>query len=346
MIPILYEQEETAFTSNGIGRLSDAIECVVSEQINDYYTLSLTYPSDGQYANEIKTGRLILATPSDGELPQPFRIYEVNKLLGGTYEVQANHISYDLSGYVLRRFISTTAAEAIGYLTSMELIASGFTFSTDLSVSARLDTGSPRSYRAGMGGSDDSILGVYGGEWYFDRYSCQLLEHRGDDNGVSIRYGKNLTDLSALTSDEEVYTGVFAYWQTSNDYVSSQTQYIDQLAVPQRILITDHSSDYQTKPTTADLNAAAQADFAKIIGVTNSLTVSFVPLWQTEEYKYLQPLEHVKMGDIVTVIYDKYDIATKLEVVKTDYNVLLDRYETIELGAIRPTLADTIANLK
>jgi len=343
MIPILFEQEETDFTSNGIGRLSDTLSCTVSERINDFYVLEMSYSAYGNHANDIAVGRLILATPSDGMRAQPFRIYEVDKNLDGTIQVMANHISYDLSGYPMREYLAHTCAGAVASLSSRAIISSGFTFSTDITKSKDWELSGAASVRSCMGG-DNGLVATYGGEWYYDRYSCVLMEHRGEDTGASIRYGKNMTELVAVSDDTEEYTGALAFYN-GGSYVSSEIQYSDQYAVPQKILIVDHTSDYQSAPTSAQLNTKATSDLKKTLGITNSLTVSFVPLWQSEEYKDLLPIEHVKLGDFVTVIYDKYQIKTKLEVVQTDYNVLLDRYDSIELGAIRPTLADTIANL-
>lgn len=345
MTPILFEKEETSFASNGIGRLTSATSATASERLNDFYTLEMTVAS-GKYATELKPGRLILADPNESDLAQPFRISEITRLLDGSTQVFANHLSYDLSGVPARNITGiTSASAAIAALKSREWFDSGFTYSTDLSVSADWEKRGAFSVRSCMGG-EGSILETYGGEWKYDRYNCQLLEHRGADNGVSIRYGKNLTELEATSNDDESYTGVFTYYLSGGTYVScTDIAYLDSLAVPQKILIIDHTSDFQSTPTKAQLDALASADLAQIIGVTSSLTVSFAPLWQSEEYKDLLPIERVKLGDFVTVIYDKYNISTKLEVVQTDYNVLLDRYDSIELGAIRPTLADTIAAL-
>lgn len=343
MIPVLYESYEKTFQSNGLGRLSDAVACLVSERLNDFYTLTLTYPSDGHHATRLEAGNLISVTTLEGA--QPFRIAEVTKNLDGTIEVTANHISYDLSGYPVRGISASTAAGAVAALDTQSIITSGFNFWTNLIVSKDISLVEARSIRAAMGGSDESILGIYGGEWRFDRFNVQLLTQRGEDKGVTIRYGKNLTDFQMVSSNEADYTGCLAYYFNNGTYVSSNIQYIDSAAVPQKILITDHSGDFDSTPTTAQLNTAAQADKALALGITNSLTVSFAPLWQSDEYKSLTPIESVMLGDYVTVIYEKYGVEAKLEVVQTDYNVLLDRYDSIELGAIRPTLADTIANL-
>lgn len=329
MIPILYKNTETAFRTNGLGRL-DALTCTVSRRLNDFDTLEMSYPSYGEHARELIPGNIIYCETGEGL--QPYRIYEVQKAFQ-TFEVYANHLSYDLCGYPVKPFTAQTASAAIGALSTRAVIATPFTFSTNLSVTGELIIEKPDSIRAVMGGSDESILGVYGGEWKFDHYSCQLLAARGSDKGVEIRYGKNLTDITAIGNNEEAYTGCFAYYSNSGTYVSSNVQYLDGTAVPQKILITDHTGDFDSTPTTAQLDTLAAADLLNV-GPLSSLSVSFVPT------------DGICLGDLVTVYYSDFDIRTKLEVVQTDYNVLLDRYDSIELGAILPTLADTIASLK
>lgn len=346
MITTLYENTETEFMTNGLGRLVDATECIVSERLNDFYTLHMIYPKTGICAGDLVPGRLILADPAEGVRSQPFRIRDVTKSLSGELEIYADHLSYDLAGYPIRKVTAATAAAAVAALASRAIIAPPFTFSTDLSVSKAFETEAPASIRSIMGGDDKTIQGVYGGEWLFDRYEASLLAARGSDNGVTIRYGKNLTGLDLVWNNEEGYTGALAYYQNDTTYVSSNVQYLNASAVPPKIMIVDHSSDFETTPTTAQLDTLARADLAGISGSIRSLTVSFAPLWQTEEFRNVSAIERVGLGDYVTVVYDEFDVNEKLEVVQTDYNVLLERYDKIELGAIRESLADTIASMK
>lgn len=70
-----------------------------------------------------------------------------------------------------------------------------------------------------------------------------------------------------------------------------------------------------------------------------SLTVEFVPLWQTEEYKNIATLERVKLCDTVTVIFEKLDVKASAKVIATTYDVLKDRYSKIELAEARSSLA-------
>ena len=62
MIPILYDKTETAFISNGLGRLRDCISCIVSEERNGIYECDFEYPVDGANYNLIQVGRIIGVT--------------------------------------------------------------------------------------------------------------------------------------------------------------------------------------------------------------------------------------------------------------------------------------------
>ena len=98
---VLYEQNETNFTSNGLGYLSDVTECTVSEELNGEYELEMEYPVDGIRYSEIQHRRILYVKPNPYEDPQPFRIYNINRPIDGRVEINARHISYDLSGYTV-----------------------------------------------------------------------------------------------------------------------------------------------------------------------------------------------------------------------------------------------------
>ena len=98
---VLYEQNETAFASNGIGYLPDATECTVTEELNGEFELEMEYPINGVRYSEIKHRRILYVKTNPYEEPQPFRIYKINKPIDGRVGVNARHISYDLSGYPL-----------------------------------------------------------------------------------------------------------------------------------------------------------------------------------------------------------------------------------------------------
>lgn len=348
MRPILYTSQETAFTSNGIGILTDAVSCTVTEERNGAFELEMTYPVTGIHYKEIKARCLIMARPNPVDDPQPFRVYRITKPMGGMVTVYGEHISYDLSGIPVSPFTATNAADAMQKLKSSSAVANPFSFWTDKSTTATMKAATPAPLRSLLGGREGSVLDVYGGEYKWDRYTVRLYGQRGENRGVSIRYGKNLTDLEQDENVAGVYTGVYPYWASMEGALVQLPEKI--LNAPgtydfTRIMALDLSSDFQEAPTVAQLRARAESYIkANKIGVPKvSLSISFVPLEQTEEYKDLALLERVELCDTVNVEFPALGVSATAKCVKTTYDVLLDRYISVELGDARTNIADTIA---
>ena len=91
MYPILYEQIDTVGvvpTNNGLGILTDCLECMVEEERNGSYELTLKYPVNGLHAKELKERRIIKAKPNYTDDPQLFRIYSVSKVINDTITIK------------------------------------------------------------------------------------------------------------------------------------------------------------------------------------------------------------------------------------------------------------------
>lgn len=193
------------------------------------------------------------------------------------------------------------------------------------------------------------MLDVYGGEYAFDRYTVRLYNRRGENRGVSIRYGKNLTDLEQEENCANVYTGVYPYYIDGEGALTQLPEKI--VNAPgtypfTRILPLDQSQYFDEPPTSSQMRTAAQSYIRdNRIGTPKvSLSVSFVQLEQTEEYKHLAGLEQVSLCDEVNVEFPAMGVSTTAKCVKTIYDVLLGRYISVELGDARTNIADTIAN--
>lgn len=345
MIPILYEGTETAFISNGLGRLSDAISCKVVEERNATYELEMTYPVTGIHFQDIQEGRIILAQPHDGGLTEPFEIYRIEKPLNGICTIKAEHISYRLNDIVVMPFNAGTLQEVFASIPSHSATTNPFNFTTDIVSTVDYTLDVPMSVRGMLGGQGGSILDVYGqGDYEFSRWDVILHQDRGADNGVTLRYGKNITDIKNVIDMTNVYTGIVPYWTDGENTVT----------LPEKVVLSSHTSDfpfyiikpvdfsseYEEQPTVAQLRAKAESYVARNEGwkLKNNITVSFVALWNTEEYKHIAALERVQMCDVVHVKYAPLGIDFSTKVVKTDYDVLLERYNSITLGDTYYTL--------
>ena len=351
MIPILYEGTETQFTSNGLGRLADAISCKVVEERNATYELEMVYPITGVHYEDIQENRIILAKPFDGGQTQPFIIYMITKPLNGIVTVNAEHISYRLSGITVMPFTANSCVSALAGIGTNSAIENPFTFNTDKSVEANFNVNVPTNARELLCGSQGSILDVYGkGDYEFNRFDVSLKVNRGTDNHVTLRYGKNITDLKSVLDTTNVYTGISPYWTDGGSTVMTLPEKVVMSSYaslfPYKIIKpVDFTERWQERPTEEQLRAAAEAYVANNEGwkIKNSITVSFVALWNTEEYKDIAPLERVKMCDVVKVYYKKLGVDFSTKVIRTDYNVLQERYNEITLGDTYYTLSQVFS---
>lgn len=354
MIPILYPENETDFVSNGIGGLSCATSCTVTEERNGSYELTMVYPVAGWHFKEIRYKRYIMAVPADGEKPQPFEIYSISKPISGKVTIKARHISYQLSYIVTlpgeKERTAETALQSLGDLATTDC---PFDFSSDIIAKGMFQNSTPQSIRALLGGQAGSILDVFGGEYLFDGYKVKLLKSRGSTIPVSLEYGKNIIDLQQEENIASTYTAVIAFWKNQTTTGEVKTVYGDLIKSTNagnfpyvRTMALDVSTEYKTPPTKEQLTKRAETYVRENkIGVPKvSVKVSFVALWQTEEYKNIAPLQRIHLCDTIKVVFRDLGIDSHAKVTKTTYNVLKDRYDSIEIGDSRTNLIDTIAS--
>ena len=348
MIPILYPVNSSEFLSNGLGALSDVLSCEVSEERNGAFELQMVYPIDGIHFSDIRNSSIIKAIPSDGANPQLFTVYKITKPMNGRCTIFAQHISYRLSFIPVDPFDASSAAETFLRFPVYARENCPFTFWTDVTTASSYSQDYPESIRARLGGQRGSVLDQFGGEYEWDNYTVKLHAHRGHDNGVTLRYGKNITDIQQEENIEDTYTGVYPYYYQEGTLIT----------LPEKIVYSPYADRYPYKrtktvdftdsfpdgaPTVEQLRAKAQTR-ANNIGIPAvNIRVSFVALWQTEEYKDIAALERVHLCDTVHIFFEKLGIETTAKVISTTYDVLKERYTEIELGDAKSTLTDSIA---
>ena len=343
MIPILYETmvEGTVPSTFGLGHLSSALRCEVSEERNGKYELVLEYTSEGIHAEDIQVNRFIMAKPNFTDDPQIFRIYKVGKVMNGKFTVYAQHISYDLSGKVIS---AGTAGSCTAACLLLQASAGNFTISTDKNVSADFTIKEPSSVRSWFGGKQGSLLDVYGtAEWYYDNYDCVLKLNRGQDRGIELRYGKNLTDLSQEIDMSNLCTGVIPYYiddETNTKVVGAKVSTGLVLDVD-RDQAVDFSSDVDPEsstPIATQLATLASNYIANNIftRVFSSITLDFVQMGELKD--------RVDLCDTVHIFFEPLGISVALKCIATVWDVLQERYIQTTFGDSRNSIADTIVN--
>ena len=357
MKPILYPANETQFKNNGLGRLSEATKCLVTEERNSQYELEMQYPITGIHYADITEERIIAARHDDTDDIQPFRIYKITRPMNGIVTVLARHISYQLSKVAVMPFTAGTCANALLGLKENSVGDCPFTLWTDKLLEASFHVDVPSSFRSLLGGVSGSILDVYGPrEYEWDKFTVKFHSHRGADQSVYISYGKNMTDVKKTTDTSSLWTGILPYWAGTDEAEQAIL-----VTLPEKVLYSDYaddhvyrmvipvdfSSSFETQPTEEQLRARAQsyvnANAAE--GIPASIDVSFVALWQTEEYKNVAPLQKLKLCDTVTVYHKALGIRNKAKIVSVTYDVILERYEKMTIGEVKASLGDSIRQI-
>lgn len=344
----LYAPTSADFSNNGLGTLVDAVSCLVNQQINSEYELIMKYPVNGIHFDDIELRSIITARVDAISDEQPFRVYRITKPLNGIVTIYARHLAYDMSGVVISPYEADSLGMALVGIKENATSDCPFSFETDKSVSTAFKLSAPTNLWALLGGIDGSILDRYHGEWEFDGYKAKLWNRRGYNRGVSIRYGKNMTDIEQDTNCSNVYTGVYPYWY--NEETDTLVQLPERIIHAsgnygfERILSLNLTESFESMPTEQQLRERGEEYIlSNDIGIPKvSWKVEFVTLEQSEEYKGMRLLESIFLGDTVTVDFEKMGISASARAVEIQYNSLLNRYESVTLGSIKNNFADTV----
>ena len=348
MIPILYKPD----AKTKIGWLAEASDCQCTEERNGVFELEFQYPMLGRYAADLVIDRYVKAKPNASAANQFFHIRKVSKPINGMFTVSCEHISYALSGYpvptvsasgnaqVAINAILTAAKNQLGKDTGFSVATTDITLSSSIALTNV-------SARAALGGVSGSVLDVYGGEYEFDNHTIKLHKARGKDRGVRIAYGRNMTELKCDIDMDSAYTGIYGYVKNDNVDLHSYKAVTNSSGINAKTLIRDFSSDFSggdSEITQSGLDSAVSAYAAAndINSPTVSMTVSFVDLSQSPEYASFSALESVSLCDTVQIYHKDLNINIKAKVIKTVYDVLRERYTSIDLGSPRANFADVI----
>lgn len=351
MFPILYENIERDISAveapklivpqhYGLGVLSDCISCEAEQTRNGIYELVMEYSASGIHASEIANRRLLKVKPNPTDDPQLFRIDRIGKTMNGRFTCYAKHISYDISGYEI---ISGTAINAVDACVLLEGATNeDFKIHTTKGTVADFKITEPASVKSWFAGRQGSFIDTFGQtEIKYDNFDVKFMQEAGQDRGVTIRYGKNLLELSQEMDSSNLYTHLIVYYKTDEITITSDKQATGlSLDVP-KTLVLDVTSEFQEAPTKEQLNTRAlqyiNANRNKLTIPSNNITLDFVQSGDLTN--------RVDLCDTVSVYYEALGI-TRAEVkcIRTKYDCLREKYIETEFGDAKQNLADTISN--
>lgn len=347
MIPIIYEKDETAFVSNGLGRLRDCISCIVSEERNGIYECDFEYPVNGANYDLIQVGRIVGVTHDDTGDIQPFDIVGFTKPIDGIVLFHCVHISY-------RQSYMTATGSGINSLADAFTLfgnatpSNPFAYSTDKTSVGYLGCadGIPRTVRQMLGGIEGSVLDAYGGEYEWDKWNVKLWSARGQMRDFTIRYGVNMLDYNEEYDSSGCYSSCIPYWTDGTNKVVGNKQTNGGITPSGReqCVPLDVSEKFEAQPTTAQVNSTGLSTMnAQNPTVpAQSIEVSFVRLQDMGEYAMYQTLLQCRLCDTINVIFPDFNSSGQFKIVKTVWDVLQNKYESMELGSLSVSLSEAL----
>lgn len=362
MIPRIYDNSFTTYESNGLGLLVDAISCQVEEESNGDFELTLVYPSDGSFFYALKQDNLIKADASDTLKGQLFRIDTISKPLNGQVTVYAKHISFDLAKNSLNEDINerNIKCENAGqHMLQKSDADSRFSIESNIEMLGNYSMDRKTDCLSAIAGTRGSLIDTFGNgpKLLRDNFTISVLTRRGKDDNTLIAYKKNITGFTLEEDYSEIINVIKPYATVTDEEGNESPIYIDEIGVKssryvegdivksQWIDFSDKFDEDET-PTKEKLKNLAEKYFNDNSCDLPKMTykIEFQPLSQTEEYKEdgLDELEHIGMDDSVYIVNSKYEIRDQARVIKTTYNVLADKYISIELGDPKTTLGSII----
>ena len=347
MIPILYDTNETAFTSNGLGRLRDCIECTVSEERNGIYEASFSYPLTGANFDQIRVGRIIGVTHDDTGDIQPFDIVSYERPIDGIVTFHCTHISYRQS------YLTVTGSNINSLADAFTLLGTAtpdnpFSYETDITASAYMSAadGTPRSVRQMLGGIEGSILDTYGGEYEWNDFRVILHQSRGRLRPFSIRYGVNMLNYNEDYDISGSYSSCVPYWTDGSTTIVGDRQDAPNPTVTNRgeCVPLDVSDKFESQPTKAQVEAMGLSLMSskRTFNPTQTISVEFARLQELGEYDNYSALYNCRLCDTINVVFPDYNANGTFKIVKTVWNVLADRFDEMQLGDLSISLSQAL----
>lgn len=351
MIPILYDKNEILFTSNGLGRLRDCISCLCYEERNSIYEVDFEYPIDGVNFDKIQLGRIIGVTHDESGDVQPFDIVSYSRPIDGVVTFHCTHISYRQSKMVSYASGINSLADAFqAFDDTCYPSGNPFTYFTDKDSTGYVAAfdGTPRTIRSLLGGTEGSILDSYGGEYEWDKWTVKLHNARGEQKNFSIRYGVNMTQFQDDTDYSEAFNTCVPFWKDSSTGAVVRGGAVGSghstIGVGDKCVPLDLTDKFDTRPTVVQLETMASSVLRESQPYLPKQTISvdFIRLQNEAGFDQFDSLLECKLCDSVKVIFPGYGMSAYYKIVKTTWNVLLDRYDEMELGNLSTTLAEAL----
>lgn len=346
MIKLFNNPSENSFSSNGDIIINPIKAKVHKEDNGDFY---LDIETDLSYIDYLKENNIIVAPTPQGE--QAFRINNVQKTKS-KLSTKAYHVFYDSENYLINDsyVVEKNCNVALDYLNSATSDPSPFTTLSDVDTVA-----SYRCVRTSLYEAIKTVLERWGGHLVRDNFNIKIMQSIGQDNGVVVRYAKNLKDITCEENWDNVVTKLLPVGKdgillneledTTSVYITSSIQYdIPYTKTVSFTQDTVNEEDYKDESGEVDQQAYKQALLIDLRQqAQNYINVNCVP---RVNYTLKANIDRITdIGDTIEVLDKRLGINLFTNVISYEYDCNLNKYTELEFGNFKNKLSNLVNNI-
>lgn len=374
MRPILFNKNEQAFDTYGLGELN-VTKGTVTRERNGNYTLYSEIPANDPATAILEKEMKLKADAGLRTKNQTFEISRIVKDSSNIVKIYGQHISHKLEYMVLRNAtaFSGSAFSALSIWRGALIGDLRFDVWSDIQTTGKgvFDISKMENARQALGGVEGSILDIYGGEYEFDNMTVRLHKQLGRTAPTVLEYGRNILSAESDETIESSYTSVLPFATYTPDKPEGDTSdsqpdpvtvtlpenYVDSkykaLYTHRRIKVVDFSSEFKSDskskdiPTPDKLRKMAN-DYMERNAVGKpkiNIKIEYADLAKTLDYADNGWIEELELCDIVPIYYPQIGLTDETAKVTTvTYDFVNERNESVEFGDIGTNVRATMQN--
>lgn len=335
----IFSPNDKIFNSNGDVVINPFKAKVHKEDNGKFY---LTVEADISYVDFLTANRIIVADTPQGA--QAFRIKNPEKTKN-KITIKAPHISYDAQNFVIADsyVVDKNCNDAMDHLNSATDNPSPFQTVSDIA-----EVNSYRCVRTSLYDAFSTVLERWGGHFVRDNYRFGIMSTIGRDNGVTVRYKKNLKEMTCTASWDNVVTKLMPVGKDGllldEVYLYSQTQY----DIPFTKVVSFNQNIDQDLYKDAEGHLDETAYNNALIEDLRKQGQAYVDENCVPKVNYTLKANIEKLtdiGDTIEVIDEPMGIDIVTHVISYDYDCILGKYTELEFGNFQQKVSDLMGTV-
>lgn len=335
----LFGTTDTDFSSNGDAVIQPFKAKVHKEDNGKFY---LTVEADISYADLLTANRIIVADTPQGA--QAFRIKNPEKTKH-KITIKAPHISYDAENYVIADsyVVDKNCNDALDHLNSATDNPSPFQTVSDIA-----EVNSYRCVRTSLYDAFSTVLERWGGHLVRDNYRFGIMSTIGRDNGVTVRYKKNLKEMTCTANWDGVVTKIMPVGKDGllldEVYLYSKTQH--DIPFTKVVSFNQNIDQDLYKDTEGHLDETAYNN--ALIDDLRKQGQAYVDENCVPKVNYTLKANLEKLtdiGDTIEVIDEPMGIDIVTHVISYDYDCILGKYTELEFGNFQQKVSNLMGTV-